>query len=273
MAEHALQLRASYIKSENLKQLASQLKRFNKKFATKQFTGSRYYGGVLSRGGGAGFYLNFSREQRSIIKIAYSKNTKTRAWAAHGAYLQREHAQTQNQKGLGFNAQSNAIDIQETLRQWQEAGDANLFKLIISPENGHQLDLQQHAIALMQQAEQDLKTKLEWVAIDHHNTEQPHIHLLIRGIDDQKQKLIVDPVYLSEGFRQRSQMLATNQLGLRTNRDFSFARNEKLINHESPVLIVPYVKNPKPIRIFLTTTHLLLLPYSFVNDVYKKLRV
>ena len=28
----------------------------------------------------------------------------------------------------------------------------------------------------------DLGTKLDWVAVDHWNTDNPHIHVLIRGV-------------------------------------------------------------------------------------------
>lgn len=228
MAEHALQIRASYIQRENLAQLARQIKKFSRYKLSAKVSATRHYGGVMSRGGGSIHGIYSSREQRSIVKISYSKNTKTRSWAAHGAYLQRQHAQEKNHKGIGFNDTSIEIDIQEILLGWQGAGDEHFFKLIISPENGHYLDLQQHAIELIKHAEHDLKTKLEWVAIDHYDTDQPHIHLLIRGVDEQKQKLIVDSKYIADGFRQRSQMLATNRLGLRTINDLSLARQREI---------------------------------------------
>jgi type IV secretory pathway VirD2 relaxase len=31
--------------------------------------------------------------------------------------------------------------------------------------------------------ERDLGTRLEWVAIDHYNTDHPHVHLLVHGRD------------------------------------------------------------------------------------------
>jgi type IV secretory pathway VirD2 relaxase len=31
--------------------------------------------------------------------------------------------------------------------------------------------------------ERDLGTPLQWVAIDHYNTDNPHVHLLVRGRD------------------------------------------------------------------------------------------
>jgi type IV secretory pathway VirD2 relaxase len=170
------------------------------------------------------FSLLAHRNQQCVVKISYAKNTKTRSWAAHGEYLQREHAQTVGEKGLGFNSQSEAVDLKLTLRQWQKENDEHVFKLIVSPENGHQLDLKQHAKELMQQVQKDLKTKLEWAAIDHHNTDHPHIHILVRGIDEQGKTLIIEREYLSQGFRRQSEELATRVLGLRLNRDVVQAR-------------------------------------------------
>lgn len=179
--------------------------------------------------GGHGIYsLLAHRNQRCVIKISYTQNTKTRSWAAHGEYLQREHAQVAGEKGLGFNQESNSVDIKTTLRQWQKENDPHMFKLIISPENGHKLDLKKHAKDLIQYAQKDLKTKLEWVAIDHHNTDHPHLHILIRGVDDHGKALVIERDYLSHGFRYRSQELATLELGLRLDRDIVQARARQL---------------------------------------------
>ena len=36
----------------------------------------------------------------------------------------------------------------------------------------------------MQQMEADLGTKLDWIAVDHHNTGHPHTHILLRGVTE-----------------------------------------------------------------------------------------
>lgn len=174
------------------------------------------------------YFLPTHRNQRCIVKSSYTKNTKNRSWAAHGEYLQREHAQNSNEKGLGFNSQSNSIDIKTTLRQWQKENDEHLFKFIISPENGHKMNLKYHAIDLIKRMEKDLKTKLEWVAIDHYNTDHPHIHLLIRGKDQQGNTLTIERDYISRGIRHRSEELATRTLGLRLNQDIVQARKHQV---------------------------------------------
>jgi type IV secretory pathway VirD2 relaxase len=45
------------------------------------------------------------------------------------------------------------------------------------------LNLQQHTRELMKRMERDLRTRLEWIAAIHHNTDHPHVHIAIRGMD------------------------------------------------------------------------------------------
>ena len=54
------------------------------------------------------------------------------------------------------------------------------------------MDLKEHIRELARTMEADLGTRLEWVAIDHNNTDNPHVHLLIRGVDEQGKSLMID---------------------------------------------------------------------------------
>jgi type IV secretory pathway VirD2 relaxase len=162
--------------------------------------------------------------QRSVVKVSYSRNTKSASWAAHGRYLARDGAQRQGEKGLGFNAERDDLDLAKLLGGWQKAGDERLFRVIVSPENGARLDLREHARELVAQMERDLNTRLEWAAIDHHNTDNPHLHVLIRGCDDQGRALSIDRGYIQSGIRMRSAEIASRELGLRAERDVLKAR-------------------------------------------------
>jgi type IV secretory pathway VirD2 relaxase len=72
--------------------------------------------------------------------------------------------------------------------------------------------------------ERDLGTRLEWVAIDHYNTTHPHVHLVIRGVDEDGRTLAIPAEYVRHGIRERSQQLATQRLGYRTVQDRTRAR-------------------------------------------------
>ena len=162
--------------------------------------------------------------QRSAVKVSYSRNTKSASWAAHGRYLAREGAQQKGAKGLGFDAGRDDLELPQIAKTWQEAGDQLMFRIIVSPENGTEIDLREHARTLMAQMERDLGTHLEWVAIDHHNTDNPHVHILLRGRDETGQPLRIDADYIKSGIRERSAEIASRELGLRTERDIVDAR-------------------------------------------------
>jgi type IV secretory pathway VirD2 relaxase len=138
--------------------------------------------------------------------------------------LAREGSQRSIGKGIGFDAKSDGLDIAAIAEAWQEAGDKRLWRLIVSPENASKLDLKAHARDLIASMERDLGTRLEWVAIDHHNTDNPHIHMLVRGLDDRGRVLEMSPEYVQQGIRDRSQETASRELGLRTEREILWTR-------------------------------------------------
>jgi type IV secretory pathway VirD2 relaxase len=93
-------------------------------------------------------------------------------------------------------------------------GDRHQFRIIVSPDDGDQLsNLKPFVRDLMQQMERDLETKLDWVAVDQHNTGHPHAHVVIRGKDEQGHDLIMARDYVTHGIRQRASELLTLELG------------------------------------------------------------
>jgi type IV secretory pathway VirD2 relaxase len=61
--------------------------------------------------------------------------------------------------------------------------------------------------------QEDLGTKLDWVAIDQWNTDNPHVHLLVRGVDESGADLVIARDYISRGMRSRAEDLVTASLG------------------------------------------------------------
>src|SRR5439155_27058897 len=92
-------------------------------------------------------------------------------------------------------------------------------------EHGASLDLREHARELIGHMQRDLGTRLDWVAIDHYNTDNPHVHLLVRGRDGAGRGLRIPRDYLSAGLRHRSQELATQRPGTRSDREILAARS------------------------------------------------
>ncbi len=90
-----------------------------------------------------------------------------------------------------------------------------MFKIIVSPEFGERMDLEQHARDLMKRMSQELGVPLEWVAAVHRNTDHPHVHIALRGSGG----LRLPKDYVRHGIRQQAEELCTAQLGYRTELD------------------------------------------------------
>lgn len=102
--------------------------------------------------------------------------------------------------------------------------DRHHFRFIVSPEDAADMaDLRSFAGDLVGQMEKDLGAKLDWVGIDHWNTDNPHLHILVRGRTDDGQDLVISRDYIKEGMRARAQDLVTQELGPRTDLDIRCA--------------------------------------------------
>ncbi len=168
-------------------------------------------------------------KQRCAIRVTYSANKTSGQWRAHGRYIARESATHEQSRGQeGFGPAGYGIAIDSTLHQWQSTGDKRLFKLIISPEFGDRLDLRKFTRDLMTEMQRDLGTRLEWVAAEHHNTEHPHVHVALRGIDEKGRAFRLERNYLQHGIRRNAEDLATALLGYRTWHDAEEAQRREI---------------------------------------------
>jgi type IV secretory pathway VirD2 relaxase len=165
--------------------------------------------------------------RRSVIKASFRRNRHNRGWAAHARYLAREHAQREHGRGLGFDAAREDIDLVAKVREW-ERGDDLLWSFIVSPEDGDRIDLRRHVRDLVAGMERDLGTRLEWAAIDHHDTDDAHVHLLVRGVRADGRVLEIDREYLKRGIRERSEELIERELGPRLEREVLLARGRTI---------------------------------------------
>jgi hypothetical protein len=160
------------------------------------------------------------RHQRCAVRVTYSRNTVSGQWKAHGRYVARESATTQERAdGRGFDSVSEACDMTTLLDRWQKAGDERIWKLIISPEFGERLDLRKLTRELLAQMARQTGSDLEWVASAHYNTEHPHVHVALRGVDANGAPLRLDRGYIQHGIRAVAEDLCTRQIGYRTDPD------------------------------------------------------
>jgi type IV secretory pathway VirD2 relaxase len=117
-----------------------------------------------------------------------------------------------------FDAASDDADTKAFAERCEE--DRQHFRFTVSPEDAGQLaDVRALTRELMADAESDLGTKLGWVAVDHWNTDNPHIHVLVRGRADDGRDLVISRDYISQGFRGRVAERITLELGPRSERE------------------------------------------------------
>ena len=175
--------------------------------------------------------------QRCAVRVTYTQNRSHGQWRAHGKYLERESAQHNQaqaaeqapepelQSENGFNAVAAGLPIATTLARWQAEGDPRLWKLIISPENP--CDLATLTRKAMAEMEHDLGA-LEWVAIVHRNTEHHHVHVVLRGINEHGQPLMIPREMIRRGIRAIAEHEVTRQLGYRTPEQARLARENEI---------------------------------------------
>ncbi len=80
-------------------------------------------------------------------------------------------------------------------------------------------DLRAFTRELVKDAERDLGTGLDWVAVEHWNTDNPHVHVLVRGRADDGRDLVVSRDYISKGFRARAAERVTLEMGPRSEQE------------------------------------------------------
>ncbi|SAK15275.1 type IV secretory pathway VirD2 component [Burkholderia multivorans] len=171
-------------------------------------------GHVAARFAGQGLGANARRVtiKARLVNLAHAGPRST---AAHLRYIEREGVDRQGGAGRAYGPVTNDADL-EAFKE-RGADDRHQFRFIVSPEDAEQLDdLRTYTRHLMTRMEADLGTRLEWVAVDHWNTDNPHTHVVLRGKDDTGKDLIISRDYIAEGMRRRASELATEWLGPRT---------------------------------------------------------
>lgn len=155
--------------------------------------------------------------RRVTIKtlLVNQRNASSQSLAKHLRYIERDGAGRDGEPGRAYGPQTDEADL-DAFKE-RAADDRHHFRFIVSPEDGAELaDLRTYTRHLMNRMEADLGTRLDWVAVDHWNTDNPHTHLIVRGRDDTGKDLIIAGDYIAHGFRHRAAELATEWLGPRT---------------------------------------------------------
>ncbi|HCI2706163.1 TPA: relaxase/mobilization nuclease and DUF3363 domain-containing protein [Pseudomonas aeruginosa] len=157
--------------------------------------------------------------RRVTIKtlLVNQRQASQQSLAKHLRYIERDGVGRDGEPGQAYGPQTDAADLDAFKERC--ADDRHHFRFILSPEDGAELeDLRTYTRHLMGRMEADLGTGLDWVAVNHWNTDNPHTHIVVRGRgrDDTGKDLIIAGDYIAHGFRHRAAELATEWLGPRT---------------------------------------------------------
>ncbi|NJO54705.1 MAG: relaxase/mobilization nuclease domain-containing protein, partial [Bacteroidales bacterium] len=205
-------------------------------FIAQALAAAQRAGGVVSRNGTIkpGHRSRFGRGQRATeianrFITARSRGAVAKArvvrqgrraasLSTHLSYLRREGVTRDGENARLFGPETDNADPAAFTERCGE--DRHHFRFIVSPDDALELhDLKAFTRDLARQMEKDLDTRLDWVGVDHWNTEHPHVHLIVRGVRDDGENLVIARDYIKEGMRARAQDLVTQELGPRTDHD------------------------------------------------------
>jgi type IV secretory pathway VirD2 relaxase len=190
----------------------------------KGVSGRLFDGSRISRGSAVARLLGSRdrhsglRTRRAIVKTRLVRigGRGLAAARAHLRYIQRDGATREGDAGRLYSALEDDTDGRTFLERCD--GDRHQFRFIVSAEDGAEYDdLKPLIRRFMQRMEQDLGTRLDWVAADHLDTLHPHTHIILRGKDERGENLVIAPEYISRGMRERVAELVSMDLGPRTD--------------------------------------------------------
>jgi type IV secretory pathway VirD2 relaxase len=168
-----------------------------------------------------------AQTRRVVIKARFVKLGRNGATAAalHLRYIQREGVERDGRAGVLYGPKG---EVAAATFEQPRFHEERQFRLIVSPEDAGDLDLTVYVRRLMAQVERDVRQPLEWAAVNHYNTDHPHAHVVVRGVDRRGEQVRFDRQYIGRGMRERAQEIATQELGPRSLDDVQRARAREI---------------------------------------------
>ena len=132
-----------------------------------------------------------------------SQGQASSALKGHLKYLQyreRDPEQESRADRYLFNDKEDHVDrraVHDDL-MGERAGDIYYHRLILSPSQDEPIDdLREWAREVMADLEDRLDKDLNWYAVQHHNTDDPHVHVVLSGTSINRETGQEEPVALA----------------------------------------------------------------------------
>src|SRR5229473_2707175 len=103
--------------------------------------------------------------RRSVVKASFRRNPGKGAWVRHARYLARQSAQREAERGQGFDAGREGLDMAAVVREWEHSGDELMWSFIVSPEDAERVDLRTHVREILLARERVIERE-QWTEID-----------------------------------------------------------------------------------------------------------
>ncbi len=165
--------------------------------------------------------------RRVVVKAHVQKlgGHGAQAAARHLRYIERDGVEKDGSPGVLYGPEGPAA--RETFEQ-PRFSERHQFRFIVSPEDARDLDLTGYVRELMKRVESDLGRSVEWAAVNHHDTDHPHAHIVVRGVCREGRQLRMDRAYIARGLRWSAQELATERLGPRLENEIRRTREREV---------------------------------------------
>ena len=147
---------------------------------------------------------------KNVRASQVSRDKATTALGSHAKYLQyRERDPQRETKGdrQFFNDEHDAIDrrwvVKDLLNEQEQAGDIYYHRIILSPSQEEPVsDWRAWTREVMGDLEDRFHQDLNWYAVHHANTDDPHVHVVLQGTGIDRETGHAEPVtFTAEDFR------------------------------------------------------------------------
>jgi len=169
-------------------------------------------------------------QQRVVVKSSIRKIKMGEAGSLHTIF--KSHIRYIGRDGTGIDGEKPELFTRSddtALPVQKIENEQRIFKFIVSPEKGSEINLKDYTRDIMNDAEKSLGKKLDWTASCHYNTDNPHIHIVVRGVSEGKQ-LFIDKEFMFQHFRDIATDRATRELGHRNYFDITEQKSKEIFS-------------------------------------------
>jgi hypothetical protein len=159
-----------------------------------------------------GFRSALSRQQQCIVKCRIGKEISGHRRFIK-EYMPQENKSRVKEKPELFNTE---IIGQDYLEQYAQAMTGRHFKFIISPESPR-VDIQALVKTLVKRMEKITGYSFYWMAAVHTDTDHPHAHLLLNGMDKNGREVRFDKLFITQTMREMNRQISAELIGKRSS--------------------------------------------------------